>query len=188
MVIDHIQPVGTASPPLKSGRYIIAAFDGTTTRDIGIRRYTDEDSNPVFVLDLQEPETEFPEDYLAAIRYLRCNGRPALADELVELLREAEEDPTETKASIVSLRDMARFMVEHQEFADPSIGPDRLGVVHTQWDLTGGGLLAISFLGQEVVFLIAKVWDGPGQGRNINEKGRIPNILIKHGHLVPLRD
>ena len=190
IAIDHILASGAVSAIPKSGRYIITALDGTTARNrhIEIRRYIDEGSNPVFVLDLREPETEFPEDYLGAIRYLRSNGRPALADELVELLREVEEDPTEATASIVSLRDMARFMVEHQEFADPSIGPDRLGVVHTQWNLTSGGLLAISFLGQEVVFLIAKVREGLGQGRNIDERGRISNILKKHGHLVPLRN
>ncbi len=147
------------------------------------------DKDALILIDFKEPEDEFPRDHLETIRFLRANGRPILADQLVELLRDAEEDPDEVKIKVVSLRDMARLLMQHKDFDDPSIGSDGWGVVHAQWRIKGNGLLVMSFLDRGEVLLTARANEGPGQDKlRISRRVHAQDIVREYGHLVPLRN
>jgi hypothetical protein len=147
------------------------------------------DTDALILVDFDEPEDEFPKDHLETVRFLRGNGRRILADKLVTLLHEAQEDPDEVRIKIASLRDMAQLLVEQGRFADPSIGPDGWGVIHAQWRITGNGLLVMSFLGYGEVLLTARANKSPSQDRlRISQRMRAQDILREYGHLVPLRN
>ena len=167
-------------------RYVIRAFTGATTYAIRIYQYG-EDPDALVMVDFGEPEAEFPKDHVETVRFLRANGRLILANKLVTMLQDVEEDPDGIAVNIVSLRDMARLIVERKDFADPSISPDRLGVVHAQWRIVRDGLLVMSFLGYGEVLLIAQADESPDQEElDVSERGQTQDILRKHGHLVPL--
>ena len=167
-------------------RYVIRTFTEATAYSIRMYQYH-KDPDALVIVDFGEPEAEFPKDHAETVRFLRDNGRPVLATKLVTMLEGAEDDPDRVVFNIVSLRDMARIMVERKDFADPGIAPDRLGVVHAQWHIVGDGLLVMSFLGYGEILLIAQADEIPDQEElDVSERGQTQDILRKYGHLVPL--
>jgi hypothetical protein len=139
------------------------------------------------LVDFGEPITDFPTDHQEAVEYLRANGRPILADKLVTMLQNIDEDPDEPEVNIVSLRDMARCLVEHRDFADPSIGSDRYSMVYAQWRIMGDGVLVVSFLGNDEILLVAQA-DRDGCPVDVSEQGRLQDVLKEYECLVPRRD
>ena len=147
-----------------------------------------EDSDALIVVGFGESETEIPKDHWEAVRFLRNNGRSILADKLIAMLQAVDDDPDGGTISIVSLRDMARLMVENGGFADPSISPDDLGIVHAQWRIFGDGLLVISFIGHGEILVVAQADGDPHrEDLDISKRGQMQGILREYGHLVPLR-
>ena len=132
------------------------------------------------------PIVDFPVDHQDAVEYLRANGRPILADKLVTLLQNIDEDPDEPEVNIVSLRDMARCPVEHGDFADPSIGSDRYSMVYAQWRIMGDGVLVLSFLGNGETLLVAQA-DRDGSPVDVSEEGRLQDVIKEYECLVPRR-
>lgn len=137
--------------------------------------------------DFGEPITAFPTDHQETVEYLRTHGRPVLAEKLVTLLQNVNDDPDEPPIYISSLRDMARCLVEHKGFADPSIGLGRRGMVYAQWRIMGDGVLVVSFLGHDEVLLVAQASRG-GCPLDISESGRSQDIVKEHEDLVPRRN
>ena len=150
--------------------------------------------------DFGEPTSDFPEEQQEVVDWLRNNGRPVLSDKLVTMLQDVQEDPDGPQINIVSLKQMAEFFVEQKDFADPSIGPDRHGIVYAQWRIIGNGVLVIRFPGDEKLLLVAQADAMPCHGhegaRNIDRQatkvkldicteGPMAEVLKEHGHLVP---
>jgi hypothetical protein len=158
---------------------------GDAGRQINFIQYGLDASNMVLV-DFGEPITDFPTDHQEAVEYLRANGRPILADKLVTMLQNIGEDPDEPDVNIISLRDMARCLVEHRDFADPSIGPDRYSMVYAQWRIMGDGVLVVSFLGNAEILLVAQA-DRDGCSVDVSEQGRLQDIFKGYEYLVPRR-
>ena len=168
-------------------RYVITApSSGSNDCYPEIRQHGDGE-NILFIVDFREPEVEFPRNQAQAVRFLRTNGRPVLADRLFAILREAEENPEEVTVNFASLRDMARFMVEHDWCADPAIAPDGWGIFHTTWRIADG-VLVISFLGSEEVLLTIRASGGREQNKlRVSKRARTQNVLRECGYLVPPR-
>lgn len=176
------------SPRIVTQRYLIRERTETTDRPARVRKYG-EGGWTLFLIDFGEPETEFPMDHIEAIRFLRNNGRPVLAKRLISMLQSVKEDPDEAEVRIVSLRDMARLMVERQEFADPSIGSDDLGDVYAQWRIAGNGIMVLNFLGYGEVIITAQADETDERGKlDISNKGKAGSILLEYGSLVPSRN
>ena len=180
---------GTANDDLlgKFSDYVILSCTGTAQYEVAVVQYG-EGSGAWVIVDFQEPTSEFPEEHQEVVDYLRDYGRPLLAEQLVEMLRNVGEDSDEPLPKIVSLRDMARLIVEHRNFADPFIGPDGSGFVHAQWRILNDGMLVVVFLGFGQVLLVAqadKGHDARGLDLNIHGEGNV--ILEKYGYLVPRR-
>ncbi len=177
---------GTANDDLRGqfSDYVIRSCPGTADYEVAIIQYGEGNSAWVIV-DFQEPTSEFPKEHQEVIEYLRYFGRPLLADRLVEMLRNVGEDSDGPALKIVSLRDMARFLVEHRKFADPFIGPDGFGLIHAQWRIMNDGVLVVVFLGQSEVLLVAQA--GDDEELDISIRGEGQAILEEHGHLVPRR-
>ena len=72
-----------------------------------------EEKDALILVDFGVAEVKVPNTNWETVWFLRANGRPILADKLVAMLQEAEEDPDEVTISMASLKDMARFLVEH---------------------------------------------------------------------------
>ncbi len=172
---------------LENWYFIVPTPAGTADHRLEFIQYG-EDSDALIVVGFGESETDLPKDHWEAVLFLRKNGRPILADKLIAMLQVVEEDPDVGTVSIVSLRDMARIMVDNGDFADPSISPDDLGIVHAQWRIFGNGLLVISFIGHEEILVVAQA-DGEPQEEDldISKRGQMQEILREYGHLVPLR-
>ena len=136
------------------------------------------------IVDFGEPESAFPEEHLAVVNLLRNHGRHLFADRLIDMLQNVRDDPDAT-INIISLRDMARFLVEH-DFKDPAIGPDRRGIVHAQWRISGNGVLIMGFLGNGDILLVAQGDETPDSDElDISTRRPEPEILEEYGHLVP---
>ena len=147
-----------------------------------------EDPASIIIADFGEPASEFPEEQQEIIDLLRGNGRDILANKLVAMLRDVQEDPNDPEVSIVSLRQMAWFFVEQQNFADPFLGPDRHGLVHAEWKFLGNGVLVMVFPGDGVVLLVAQADETPdGEKLDICTKRTTTEVLKEFGHLVPHR-
>jgi hypothetical protein len=141
--------------------------------------------NIALALDFGELVNEFPRDQQEAVGYLRANGRPILADKLVTMLQNVQDDPDEPEINIFSLQDMARLFVERKDFADPFIGPAR-GIVHAQWRIDGNGALVWVFLGNEEILVVAQADEVPGRDAlDISTTGAKRTILKEFEHLVP---
>ena len=158
---------------------------GDAGRQINFIQYGLDASNMVLA-DFGEPIVDFPANHRETVDYLRANGRPILADKLVTMLQNIDEDPDEPQVNIVSLRDMARCLVEHGDFADPSIGPDRYSMVYAQWRIMGDGVLVVSFLGNAEILLVAQA-DRDGSSVDVSEQGGLQDIFKEYDCLVPRR-
>ena len=138
----------------------------------------------LFIVDFGEPESEFPEEHRAVVNLLRNRGRHIFADRLIDMLQDVRDDPDAT-INIISLRDMARFLVKH-DFKDPAVGPDRRGIVHAQWRISGNGILIMGFLGDGDILLVAQADETPdSEELDISTRRPEPEILEEYRHLVP---
>ena len=168
-------------------RCVFWSHPGTADFEVKLIQYGG-GSNALIIVDFGETTSEFPKEYREVVKLLRDNGRPILARKLITMLRNVSEDPDEPTISIISLRDMARLLVEREEFADPFIGPDRRGIIHAQWRITGNGILVMSFLGYGEILLVAQADENSdGEVLDISARGLEQNILEEFGHLVPCR-
>ena len=166
---------------------VIRAHPGTSDYEVMLIQYGG-DSNAIVVVDFGESTSEFPKEHREIIRLLRDNGRPILAGKLITMLRNVNEDPDKPTISIFSLRDMARLLIEHGEYADPFIGPDRRGIIHAQWRIIGNGVLVVSFLGYGEILLVAQADESPNEvALDISRRGPEQGILEEYGRLVPRR-
>ena len=167
--------------------FILRSYPGTADCEVTLIQYGD-DSDALIVVDFGEPASEFTKGQHEVVNYLRSNGRPILARKLIDILRNAAEDPDEPEVRIVSLQQMAQLLVLNDDIADPSIGPDRLGIIHAQWQILGDGVLVISFLGQGEILLVAQADENPGnEFLDVSTVGSEQEILEGYGHLVPRR-
>ena len=146
------------------------------------------DSKPLIVADFGEPASEFPKEQQRIIDLLRNNGREILAEKLITMLRDVQEDPDEPEINVVSLQQMAQFFVEQKEFADPFIGPDSRGIVHAEWRIFGNGVLVMVFPDDGVVLLVAQTDETPiSKKLDICVRKPTPEVLEEFGYLVPRR-
>ena len=172
----------------RNRRYAVRVPTVSTDCNVKMLRYGEE-RDALILVDFRVTQDEVPNTDWETIWFLRANGRPILGDKLAAMLQEGEEDPGEITISMASLKDMARFLVEHGGVADPSVGPDGYGVMHAQWRLPGQGLLVMSFLGYGVILLTARANGSPDQERlRISKRVRAQEIMREYGHLVPLRN
>ena len=181
--------VANSSLPLQMvvPRCVFGSYPGTGDYKITLTQYG-EDSDALIIMDFGEAARDFPVDHQDVIRFLRGNGRPIVAEKLIAMLEDAREDPDECPIGIVSLRDMAWFLVGERAFSDPFIGPDRRGIVHAQWRFNGNGVLVISFLGYGEILLVAQADESPVTGMlDISKRGPEREIMEEFGHLVPRR-
>ena len=168
--------------------YVYEMTTKTAYRKVKFIRYG-EDRGALIVVDFGEPVTEFPEDQQGVVQSLRDNGRQVLADKLFAMLRNVADDPDGPTVNFASMRDMAGLLAEYGRFSDPSISPDRYGIIHGQWRIVGDGLLVISFLGQGEILLTAQADETTESAElDISQRGWAPEIMGTFGHLVPIRD
>ena len=175
-------------PPEMLQRLVLRVFVSDTV-DHGIKFFQyGEDCDSVIVVDLGEPTGEFPEEQQEIIDRLRHNGRPVVAEKLVTMLRDVQEDPDGPEINIVSLRQMAALFIERQDFADPFIGPDSNGVVYAQWRIVGNGVLIIRFPDDKSVLLVAQAdKTSKSEELDISIQGTTSEVLEEYCHLVPPR-
>ena len=157
--------------------------EGSLTTQVSFIQYGPDE----VLVDFGEAITDFPTDHQETVEYLRTYGRPVLAEKLVTMLQNVKDDPDEPPIHVSSLRDMARCLVEHKGFADPSIGLDRRGMVYAQWRIMGDGILVVSFLGHDEVLLVAQASRG-GCPVDVSKQGRSQDIVKEHEDLVPRRN
>ena len=179
--------VSSVSEQLVIPRCVIRSHSGTGDYAVTLIQYG-EDSNALIIVDFGETATEFPKEQQEVVNYLRENGRPILAGKLITLLRNVREDPNGSTVNIISLREMARLLVTHENFSDPFVGPDRRGIVHAQWRIMNNGVLVVSFLGYGEILLVAQADENPdNEALDISARGLERDILGEYGHLVPRR-
>ena len=165
--------------------FIVPVHSGTIETELEVREYHDMGRTFVIV-DFMEPEDEFPYECQEVIRELRDNGRPILADTLLDMVREMQEEPLDSDVVIVSLRDMAQFLIEERTVVDPIVGPDGKGIMYAQWEITDGGDLILGFPGYGEVILVAQRDEGPNvKELDISDRGSQERILEEYGYLVP---
>ena len=141
--------------------------------------------------DLEEiedtPEGEFGAEYRGVIDDLRAAGREIPAEDLIDMLRNIQEDPGESEINLFSLQAMARFLIRHRKLADPVIGPDPTGMMQVEWHIIGDGLLVMAFLENDQVHCVAQSDATPGV-RALNRSVQLTEnqAIEEFGHLVPL--
>ena len=131
-------------------------------------------------------DSEFSPAYEQVIDSLRNGGREILADEVVDILRNSQEDPEEPDINVISLQAMARFLVSHRTFEDPIVGPDPGGLMQIEWHIDGNGLLVLAFLDQDRIHCIVQADETPPR-LALNESAILTEeqALKDFGHLVP---
>ena len=181
-IANHILPLRELPP-----QYVIWSHPGTGNCEPKLTQYG-EDADALIVVDFEEPVDDFPVDHRDVVAFLRGNGRPIVAEKLVSMLEDMREDPDDSTIDIVSLREMAWFLVENKDFSDPFIGPDRHGIIHAQWRFAGNGVLVISFLGYGEILLVAQADAGHFEEiLDISKRGPEKAIIKEFGHFVPRR-
>ena len=87
-----------------------------------------------------------------------------------------------------SLRAMARFLIEHGEFADPLAGPDPDGIMQIEWRIFGDGLLVMAFLEDEYIHCVAQA-EPPDSDDALDISVELPTeqAAKEYGYLVPRR-
>ena len=132
------------------------------------------------------PLEEFFLNYQGAVSYLRKNGRPVTAQQLMEILE--DQEPEDTPIRVASLREMAWLLVDNQDLADPFIGADHRGLMHAQWRIVGNGVIVWGFLERGENLLVIRADEIPGRpALRENTRGAKNEILDQYGHLVPRR-
>ena len=92
----------------------------------------------------------------AIVSELRNSGRELVAEDVLAILHNIQEDPDEPEVKPFSLQSMARFLIAHSEFADPVVGVDPSGVMQVEWRIDGNGLLVMAFLEDDKVHVVAQ--------------------------------
>ena len=134
------------------------------------------------------PEPELDPGYQQVIDNLRNGGREIPAEDLIEILRNTQDDPDAPKIKIFSLKAMARFLIEHRKFDDPIIGPDPMGVMQVEWHIIGDGLLVMVFVDDDCIHCVAQA-DATDCSDALNRSVQLTErqSIEEFGHLVPLR-
>ena len=139
-----------------------------------------------------EPDLEHHEHdglaYQEVIHNLRTGGREVSAEDLIEMLRDIEQDPDEPEISIYSLQAMARFLIKHRKFCHPIIGLDPIGMMQAEWHIIGDGLLVMAFLENEQIHCVAQA-DATPESEELNVSVQLTEdeAIEEFGYLVPLR-
>jgi hypothetical protein len=149
-------------------------------------------SGTAILVDLGDSEetsgTQFDPKYQQVIDDLRNTNRELLAQELIEMLQNSQEDPEEADIQLNSLQAMARFLVKHREFEDPVSGPDPRGTMQIEWHIAGNGLLVMAFVENDRIHCVVQADATPQRGEiNRNERLKEREVIEAFGHLVPLR-
>jgi hypothetical protein len=147
-------------------------------------------SSATVLVDEQTPENssqdEIELEYQKVIAKLRNGGREILAEELIDILRNCQNDLEEPEIKLFSLQSMARFLVLHRDFEDPIIGPDPTGLMQVEWHIDGEGLLVMAFLEHDMIHCIAQANETPNrQALNSSVFLTEEQALKDFGYLVP---
>ena len=105
---------------------------------------------------------------------LRQAGLNESADRLIYLQRLADEDPDEEPLTIESLRELTTFLIDERELGDPQIGVSPDGVALAQWRVMGAGILAMEFLGSELIRFAGTSGPGSRDGESLRVSGTLP--------------
>ena len=132
--------------------------------------------------------TEHDAEYQEVIEDLQKGGREILADELIEMLRNAQEDAEELDIKLFSLQAMARFLIRQKQYDDPIFGPDPHGLVQIEWHIDGDGLLVMAFLEEEQIHCVVQA-DATPKREMLNKSVLLTEnqAVEEFGYLVPLR-
>ena len=150
------------------------------------------ESSTTILVDHWDPavarESEFDPEYQQVIDALRSGDREIPAEDLIEMLRNIQEDPEEPAIKFFSLQAMARFLIKHRKFDDPIIGPDPIGFMQAEWHITGDGLLVMAFLDDNQIHCVAQA-DATPKSEALNRSVQLTEnqAIEEFGHLVPLR-
>ena len=160
---------------------------------IGCRFFQyDTESSTAILVDFWEAENvleaEFDPEYPQVVDDLRSAGREIPAEDLIEMLRNIQEDPEEPEIKLFSLQAMARFLIKYRKFDDPIIGPDPIGIMQAEWHIIGNGLLVMAFLDDNQIHCVAQA-DATPQSRALNKSVQLTEnqAIEEFGYLVPLR-
>ena len=134
------------------------------------------------------PEPQVASTYQDIVAALRSAGRKTLAEDLIEMINDMEEDPDEPSIKIHSLRALTRFLSKYIALEDPIIGPDPMGVVLAEWHIDGDGLLVMAFLEDDKIHCVAQA-DATSHRDELNISVQLTEsqVIEEFGALVPLR-
>ena len=105
---------------------------------------------------------------------LRKAGLDQSADRLDYLRRLAEEDPDEEPIALESLRQLTAFLLDERELGEPQIGVSPDGVALAQWRVLEAGILAMEFLGSELIRFAGTTGPGSQNGESLRVSGALP--------------
>lgn len=105
---------------------------------------------------------------------LRKAGLDQSADRLDYLRRLAEEDPDEEPIALESLRQLTAFLINERELGEPQIGVSPDGVALAQWRVLEAGILAMEFLGSELIRFAGTTGPGSQNGESLRVSGALP--------------
>ena len=123
------------------------------------------------------------------IEELHNKNREIIAKELVQLIKDIEEDPYEdVELDAVSLRYFADFLISNDEFADPVVGPDPSnGIIQAEWRIFGDGLMVMAFKTNKQVHFIAQAEPSETEKMRISEMLTKDEIIEKYRNIIPTR-
>ena len=154
--------------------------------------FSTDSGTDTILMDIPEAEgasDSEPDEYHQVIEQLRTRGREIVAEDLVELLHNIQEDPEDdVEIQLHSLQSMARFLIEHGGFADPLAGPDPEGLMQIEWRIFGDGLLVMAFLEDEYIHCVAQA-ESPASTSLLDVSVELPmeQVAKEYGYLVPRR-
>lgn len=105
---------------------------------------------------------------------LRQAGLDQSADRLDYLWRLAEEDPDEEPIALESLRQLTTFLINERELGEPQIGVSPDGVALAQWRVLEAGILAMEFLGSELIRFAGTTGPASQDGESLRVSGALP--------------
>ena len=105
---------------------------------------------------------------------LRKAGLDQSADRLDYLWRLAEEDQDEEPIALESLRQLTTFLINERELGEPQIGVSPDGVALAQWRVLEAGILAMEFLGSELIRFAGTTGPAPQDGESLRVSGALP--------------
>ena len=147
------------------------------------------DDDRVFIVaDFGEPIDTFPVQYQQVVEDIREHGRELLAGDLVSLLSDLISEDIQPHAQgvvLISIRDLARMLIEERDFRDPRVSPDNAGTLYAEWEIYNDGVVVMGFPGYGEVVLTAQADEGPNhESLDISERGPRKDILAKYRSLL----